>query len=428
MSVGFGLIVKMLNEGVSPAVLADLGLSIEPHFVGDEKETLTFIKQFFAKHSNLPSKETIENEIQVVIPDMQDEPFSYWADRIQDRHLHNISLALSRKIQELLNKSKPKEVAELIQNTAAKLYQSYNHGIRTGMCSLIPAVIGQHKKTQTLSGMLGVPFGFPYIDVVTGGAQPGDLVLIVGKTGSGKTFLLLAMALAAFLTGRRVLFVTNEMTKEQCASRLAAMAASIPHTLLRLGKVSAFGMQAMQDRLANIFLAEEDRFHFMDGGMNGTMDDIIINAKDHKADVVYNDGLYLTTPSERVKGGEWEKTTQVAKEHKAMAISMRIPIIASTQHNRDAEGKKGGSVRTMGYSYALAQLATILLDISDKDVADGYSINTIRKKIIRFLKGRNGESGAIEIVYNMMRTTIYQSDLLIENDGQDSMFDYNDLI
>jgi len=81
-----------------------------------------------------------------------------------------------------------------------------------------------------------VPCGFPSVDkMLGGGLRRGDLVVLGGDVGSGKSALALAFALRASLQERRVAFLTTEMSSERVLERVIAIEARARIDDLRQG-------------------------------------------------------------------------------------------------------------------------------------------------------------------------------------------------
>jgi len=69
-----------------------------------------------------------------------------------------------------------------------------------------------------------VATGFPSVDnLLGGGLRRGDLVALGGAVGSGKSALALAMAIRAAEAGRRVVFLSGEMSVERVIERALAI-------------------------------------------------------------------------------------------------------------------------------------------------------------------------------------------------------------
>jgi len=85
----------------------------------------------------------------------------------------------------------------------------------------------------------GLRTGLPTLDRHMGALHENWLIVIAGRPGMGKTSLALgAAAHVAIEQGRRVGFITVEMTSEQLGERLLAARAEVPHHRLRDGRLS----------------------------------------------------------------------------------------------------------------------------------------------------------------------------------------------
>ena len=74
--------------------------------------------------------------------------------------------------------------------------------------------------------------GFPSVDRwLGGGVRAGDVVVLAGDIGSGKSALALAMAIRMAQSGTRVAFLSGEMSVERVMERAlaAVMEVTAPH-------------------------------------------------------------------------------------------------------------------------------------------------------------------------------------------------------
>lgn len=82
------------------------------------------------------------------------------------------------------------------------------------------------ERTDYLEAPQPVPTGIEPIDLLTnGGLRPG-LHLVAGTPGAGKTSFTLFMGAVMAAMGRRVLYVSLEMSRGQCYARLASLAST----------------------------------------------------------------------------------------------------------------------------------------------------------------------------------------------------------
>jgi len=83
-----------------------------------------------------------------------------------------------------------------------------------------------------------IPCGFPSLDKMLGGGfRRGDLIVLGGDVGSGKSALALSFAIRTSLQQRRVAFLTAEMTNERVLERIIAIEARTRIDDLRQGSL-----------------------------------------------------------------------------------------------------------------------------------------------------------------------------------------------
>lgn len=74
----------------------------------------------------------------------------------------------------------------------------------------------------------GIQYGIRELDEYTGGVHPGELVLVAGFTGSGKSQMIAALAWNAMVAGKNVLMFTTETTREEMEIRILARHSRLP--------------------------------------------------------------------------------------------------------------------------------------------------------------------------------------------------------
>ena len=87
--------------------------------------------------------------------------------------------------------------------------------------------------------------GWPTLDAATNGAMGGELVVIAGRPGMGKTYALIEMAHAAWLSGKSILFASMEMGLMQIARRWMGRLLGVNPNFIRAGQVSDWMAGAM---------------------------------------------------------------------------------------------------------------------------------------------------------------------------------------
>jgi replicative DNA helicase len=115
---------------------------------------------------------------------------------------------------------------------------------------------------ETASGTAdpeAVPTGFPSVDrLLAGGLRTGDLTVLGGDVGSGKSALALGVAVRAAEQGRGVLFYAGETSTERVAERILAIEGRIRVEDIRRGSLDGSkraAVDALGERLADAPLA-----------------------------------------------------------------------------------------------------------------------------------------------------------------------------
>jgi len=122
---------------------------------------------------------------------------------------------------------------------------------------------------------------------------------------------------------------------------------------------------------------------------------------------VYVDGAYLLR-SKNNYGARWERIAYTAEYLKMLAKEFGIPIIATYQFNR----KGSGDVGNIGGSDVVGQLAGIAMGITNETDDQDDVWSAVSYKHLELVKGREGESGKIRVLYDMEKMKITQDSVL----------------
>lgn len=78
-----------------------------------------------------------------------------------------------------------------------------------------------------------IPSGFPSIDLLTNGLETSSLITVAARPGMGKTSFALDLSLYAGMHGRKVVYFSYEMSKEESLIRLLSKLSLVPLNILR---------------------------------------------------------------------------------------------------------------------------------------------------------------------------------------------------
>ncbi len=405
MSVGLGLLHCLISSNINIVYLDTCGVS-KGHFINDERIVYKFVKDYFFKYGKSPKLKTTEKETKVSFPEFPKEPIKYWLDNVCIRYKRQLIIQESKKVIDLASDDNLVAAVEKIFKLQVSVRDNNSTDGVSTLSTIAPHVIDIHDQRQKSYKMVGVPFGLPYLDSITDGAQGGDTIALAGLYGSGKTYVLLSWATHSHKNNAIPMVCTFEMSDKQCARRILALRTGVYHTNIRLGKLSHWARKKLVTDIEKIKEYESGGvpFYLMQGGMNSTVEELSLRINEFKPDIVYVDGAYMLKTSKGSYQKGWERVAETAEGLKMVATDANIPIIATYQFN--AKGDIGHS------GMAIKQLASIVMTLDDEDSSSGIVWGAKQKKVLELIKGREGEKGKIGLDYDMNRMSITQSSII----------------
>jgi hypothetical protein len=188
----------------------------------------------------------------------------------------------------------------------------------------------------------GIPTPWPSINNAVIGYGPGDFVLFAARSGVGKTFNLLTQADHAFNLGKKVLFITPEITQTRLLMRFAAVHLQVPYDDLRKGRLNSFIEKKFWQDMEDIKASSAESFMIMGKGMKSDVGGIRAAVHEVKPDIVFVDAIYLLNPMSFKPRDRFERMAAVADDLKKLAIDSQLPFVTTAQFNRSVSGKKVG--------------------------------------------------------------------------------------
>ena len=199
------------------------------------------------------------------------------------------------------------------------------------------------KAYQTDGKQTGISWGLSALDRKTLGLHPGELVVLAGRPGMGKTALGLGVARAAAEAGNATMFFSLEMGDVALGQRLLSdiIYGTLPiaYWAIRAGRFSEseFGeITKAAERLAALPIQIEQQPAL-------TVAQIVARARQrkrrHGLSFVIVDHLHLVRPSERYSGHRVEEIGETTRGLKALAKELEVPVLALCQLSRGVEGR-----------------------------------------------------------------------------------------
>jgi replicative DNA helicase len=259
-----------------------------------------------------------------------------------------------------------------------------------------------HKLSIDGTSVTGTRSGFDALDDLTGGFQPGNLIILAARPGMGKSCLVTNIAEnAALKYDEPVALFSLEMSETELAQRFIASQSSTKLTDLRKGRVAEKVwpkiMKATND-LAQAPLYIDDS---SDVGL------LEIRAKarrlhqQRKLGLIIVDYVQLMRADHRVES-RVEQVGQMSRGLKILARELDVPVIALSQLNRSVEqrgGDKKPLLSDLRESGSLEQDADLVMFIFRDEYYTKEESEHPGEAELLIAKHRNGALGDVKLTF-----------------------------
>lgn len=387
MSEGLRLVSSIIAAGSVNAVLR----MDREKFTTAEQPVFDFLIQHYRQYRTLPAVATVQSETGQRLPPAV-ETLEYYVTQVEDRYVYNEIRERYATMREAMQNRNVDEMRTLVSEMNGVMNRRGQRGYQiSGLADAIQMVDDRLVRTMGMGGITGVETPWASFNEMTGGYQDGDLITIVGRPATSKTYNLLCQAKAAHDTGHSPMVVTTEMGTEQIARRMVALTLGINPEAMKRNMISTYTHRRIRALQAE--MVSDERMKIVSVGMGAKISTIEALIQEYGPSIVYLDGSYLIHPSVKAQMKRIERVGEVFDELKGLTIDANIPIVNTMQFNRQA-GKDGkdGSLETIGFTDAVGQHSSIVIGLKH-----GPTDNPRASRTMEFLKGREGEIGAVHI-------------------------------
>jgi len=249
--------------------------------------------------------------------------------------------------------------------------------------------------------------GIPDLDYCTGGLFDGEMTVIAARPSVGKTALGLFIAIKLAREGRKVHFVSREMSSNAIGMRILSMASGIDTGRIKAGKITEEQWQKIAKALG-----EYSTSNLIVDTDSKTPSDIKAVAKEQQAkdglDLVIIDYLQILTPDGKHNTREQE-VASISRSLKNLSLDINKPVIVLAQLNRNAENKRPtlADLRESGAIEADADNVWFLHYPTENQLYDNQKNkfmvcknNNYEYMEIIIGKHRNGPVGMIDVIFD----------------------------
>jgi replicative DNA helicase len=253
-------------------------------------------------------------------------------------------------------------------------------------------------------GLVGVSTGLRELDRRTLGLSGGDVVVIAGRPGMGKTSLALNMAEHIAVTlGKPALIFSMEMPGSQLLMRMTSSLSGVDSQKIRVARLtdqewSLFSIAMSKVGRAPIEIDE-----------TGALTPTELRARARRAHrrlgglgVIVVDYLQLMQVGDKRRSENRNaELTEISRSIKALAKELGVPILALSQLNRSLEQRHNRRpvMSDLRESGAIEQDADVILFIYRDEV---YNADTADRGAAEIIIGkqRNGPIGTVNVAFD----------------------------
>jgi replicative DNA helicase len=333
----------------------------------------------------------------------------YHIKQIKTHKLTQALLGISSDIADGVKTTDARDLLSTVKERIAEIRPGDVGGDVVELSNALPDVIAGLEKNEDP----GITTGLYGLDDLIGGWQGGDLIILAGRPGMGKSVLAKDFSEASKVP---VLFFSLEMPKDQLIKRQLSSHSNINFTSIRRSRISQGEWPKIiqaADKLNKIPIAYNDK-------ANMNIDTLVATCEARRRKegigMVVIDYLQLIKAEGKPEHRERE-VASISSKLKGLARSLNIPVICLAQLNRSCEAR-GGDKKPM-----LSDLRESGSIEQDADTVIFIWREAVYKKsapkhdgLLIVAKGRNTGTGVVSVYFDGSRQ-IFRN-LAYEGEGE----------
>ncbi len=262
--------------------------------------------------------------------------------------------------------------------------------------------IVEMSQREDKTAVTGIATHYYELDGFTSGMQRGELIIIAGRPGMGKTSFALNIAENVALKNKLPVVVFSlEMTGEQLVQRLLSSCSRVDQSAIKRGDLTHEDMDNLYlavDELRNapIHIAESPGINVIDLRAR------VRRLKDQIGDLglIVIDYVQIMSALGGRNSNRASELAEISRSLKALALEIGVPILLLSQLNRDVENRqdKRPNIADLRESGALEQDADIILLLYRDDYYDPESKDKGLAEV-NIAKNRSGSTGVVKLTF-----------------------------
>ena len=411
--------------------MLDTNLLIEA-MLPDYKNLMRTIKGYFLRYKSPPTYELMEESLLNNLDDIEliglintvnceEGEVGFHVDMIKKRYQSFLAKTLAESVAEDQDEVDLEDFTSNLVRIGAKIDRMNRKAVfaEGNLADSAQERVKDYQYVEENPGEVsGVLTGYREIDEYIWGVKKQELMIIAGPSSSGKSMLMLNMAINAWLgtnnpldgepkkiDGANILYFTLEMSKKQTEQRVDASTAGIEHTNLIRGILENNEKKRWNQALK--FQTKYDKkFYICDMPRGSRMIDIEARYEtiiaEFEPDLVCIDYLGIMQPNDK-NSSDWLDLGYIAENMAEFARGKNIPVITASQRkarNKHAKNAEN-DLEDLARSKMIGDNANIVLLIEkrkEEHLREDMSIHVV--------KNRDGKKGALVLINEFSKSRI----------------------
>lgn len=268
---------------------------------------------------------------------------------------------------------------------------------------------------------IGIPTGLQRLDALTGGWRGGQLIVLAGRPGMGKSAVMLHFSHAAAASGVPVCVFSLEMPDTQLARRMLVGGSGVNSGSFRTGDIDADSWRRLEQAAADLSALPVYLYDRANISMGDIRSQCKAMARRGRCGMVIIDYLQLLDTASRNTNSTREREIAAAsRSAKLLAKELDVPVVILSQLSRKIEERtdKTPMLSDLRESGAIEQDADMVLFLDRPAMYGAQTIDTNRYGLIssdgvgimHVAKNREGATGRIYFRHNKSLTRITDYD------------------
>lgn len=271
--------------------------------------------------------------------------------------------------------------------------------LRESLVETFARVSALYEQGATVTGLSS---GFPDIDEVTAGFQPGNLIILAARPSMGKSALGLCIAANAAAAAQiPTAFFSLEMSSQEIAQRMMCLESKIDSHKIRTGQLSSDDWPRLSAACAKL----EKAPLYIDDTPGLTLLDLrsrsqTLKRREPALGLIVVDYLQLMAAGGSVES-RLQEVSAVSRGLKALAKDLDVPVLALSQLSRAVEQRtdKRPVLSDLRESGSIEQDADVVMFIYRDEYYAGTESEHQGIAELHIAKHRNGPTDTVKLAF-----------------------------